>query len=155
MLKALRQGDTLVVWKLDRLGRDLHHLINVVHDLTQRGISLKVLTGHDASIDTTTPAGKLIFGVFVALCKFESDVITERTRAGLSSARAQGRKGGAPFKMTATKERLTMAVMGQPGTKVTDLCRELGVTRRTLYRHVGPDGAVRQYRQRLLDGKWT
>src|SRR5215218_3097734 len=63
-LKALRQGDVLVVWKLDRLGRDLRHLINTVHDLTQRGIGFKVLTGHGASIDTTTPAGKLVFGIF-------------------------------------------------------------------------------------------
>jgi DNA invertase Pin-like site-specific DNA recombinase len=151
-LKALRPGDTLVVWKLDRLGRDLRHLINTVHDLTQRGIGFKVLTGHGASIDTTTPAGKLIFGIFAALSEFERDLIAERTRAGLASARARGRKGGAPFKMTAAKVRLAMAAMGQPGTKVGDLCRELGVTRQTLYRHVGPDGSVRHHGRKLLDG---
>jgi DNA invertase Pin-like site-specific DNA recombinase len=66
-LKALREGDTLYIWKLDRLGRDLRHLINTVHDLTSRGIGLKVLTGHGASIDTTTPSGKLVFGIFAAL----------------------------------------------------------------------------------------
>ena len=142
-----------MVWKLDRLGRDLRHLINTVHDLTQQGIGFKVLTGHGVSIDTTTPAGKLIFGIFAALAEFERDLITERTRAGLVSARARGRKGGAPFKMTAAKVRLAMAAMGQPGTKVGDLCRELGITRQTLYRHVGPDGSVRQDGQRLLDGK--
>src|SRR5262249_60501933 len=65
-LKALREGDTLIVWKLDRLGRDLHHLVNTVHDLNQRGIGLKVLTGHGAAIDTTTPSGKLVFGIFAA-----------------------------------------------------------------------------------------
>jgi DNA invertase Pin-like site-specific DNA recombinase len=154
-LKALRPGGTLVVWKLDRLGRDLHHLINTVHDLTQLGIGFKVLTGHGASIDTTTPAGKLIFGIFAALSEFEHDLISERTRAGLASARARGRKGGAPFKMTAAKVRLAMAAMGQPETKVGDLCRELGVTRQTLYRHVGPDGSVRHHGQKLLGGKRT
>jgi len=153
MLKALRSGDTLVVWKLDRLGRDLRHLINTVHDLTQLEIGFKVLTGHGASIDTTTPAGKLIFGIFAALAEFERDLITERTRAGLASTRARGRTGGAPFKMTAAKVRLAMAAMGQPGTKVGELCRELGITRQTLYRHVGPDGSVRQDGQKLLDGK--
>jgi DNA invertase Pin-like site-specific DNA recombinase len=152
-LKALRPGDTLVVWKLDRLGRDLRHLINTVHDLTQLEIGFKLLTGHGASIDTTTSAGKLIFGIFAALAEFERDLITERTRAGLASARARGRKGGAPFKMTAAKVRLAMAAMGQPGTKVGELCRELGITRQTLYRHVGPDGAVRQHGLKLLEGK--
>ncbi|MGL5182494.1 MAG: recombinase family protein [Herbaspirillum huttiense] len=93
-LKALRPGDTLVVWKLDRLGRDLRHLINTVHDLTGRGIGLKVLTGHGAAIDTTTAAGKLVFGIFAALAEFERELIAERTIAGLASARARGRKGG-------------------------------------------------------------
>ncbi len=95
-LKALRDGDTLVVWKLDRLGRDLRHLINTVHDLTGRGIGLKVLTGHGAAIDTTTAAGKLVFGIFAALAEFERELIAERTVAGLASARARGRKGGRP-----------------------------------------------------------
>src|SRR5690625_6206365 len=90
-LKALRPGDTLVVWKLDRLGRDLRHLINTVHDLTGRGIGLKVLTGHGAAIDTTTAAGKLVFGIFAALAEFERELIAERRIAGLASARARGR----------------------------------------------------------------
>jgi DNA invertase Pin-like site-specific DNA recombinase len=153
LLKALRAGDTLVVWKLDRLGRDLRHLVNTVHDLTQRGIGFKVLTGHGASIDTTTPAGKLVFGIFAALAEFERELIAERTKAGLTSARARGRTGGPPFKMTAAKVRLAMAAMGQPGTKISDLCRELGVTRQTLYRHVGPDGALRHDGRQLLQGK--
>jgi DNA invertase Pin-like site-specific DNA recombinase len=153
LLKALRAGDTLVVWKLDRLGRDLRHLVNTVHDLTQRGIGFKVLTGHGASIDTTTPAGKLVFGIFAALAEFERELIAERTKAGLASARARGRMGGPPFKMTAAKVRLAMAAMGQPGTKISDLCRELGVTRQTLYRHVGPDGALRPDGRKLLQGK--
>lgn len=73
-LKALRDGDTLIIWKLDRLGRNLHHLVNTVHDLTARGIGLKVLTGHGAAIDTTTAAGKLVFGVFAALAEFEREI---------------------------------------------------------------------------------
>ena len=92
-LKALRRGDTLIVWKLDRLGRDLRHLINVLHDLSMRSIGFKVLTGHGASIDTTTSAGKLVFGIFASLAEFERDLISERTKAGLASARARGRKG--------------------------------------------------------------
>jgi DNA invertase Pin-like site-specific DNA recombinase len=88
-LKALREGDTLIVWKLDRLGRDLRHLINTVHDLTARSVGLKVLTGHGAAVDTTTAAGKLVFGIFAALAEFERELISERTVAGLASARAR------------------------------------------------------------------
>ena len=142
-LKALRDGDTLLVWKLDRLGRNLRHLVNTVHDLTARSVGLKVLTGQGAAIDTTTAAGKLVFGIFAALAEFERELISERTVAGLVSARARGRKGGRPFKMTAAKLRLAMAAMGQPETIVGDLCKELGVTRQTLYRHVSPKGELR------------
>ncbi|MET3172847.1 UNVERIFIED_ORG: DNA invertase Pin-like site-specific DNA recombinase [Arthrobacter sp. UYCu721] len=142
-LKALRHGDTLMVWKLDRLGRDLRHLVNIVHDLTERGIGLKVLTGQGAAIETTTASGKLVFGIFAALAEFERELISERTIAGLASARARGRKGGRPYKMTPAKVRLAKAAMGQPGTKVGDLCKELGITRQTLYRHVSPTGELR------------
>src|SRR6516165_6639457 len=105
-LKALREGDTLLVWKLDRLGRDLRHLVNTVHELTARGVGFKVLTGHGASIDTTSPSGKLIFGIFAALAEFERELIVERTKAGMAAARARGRNGGRPYKMTAAKLRL-------------------------------------------------
>ncbi|MBS0961478.1 recombinase family protein, partial [Acetobacter thailandicus] len=149
-LKALRPGDVLVVWKLDRLGRNLHHLINTVHDLTRRGIGLKVLSGHGATIDTTTPAGKLVFGIFAALAEFERELITERTIAGLASARARGRKGGRPFKMTPSKVRLALAAMGQAETKISDLCKELGITRQTLYRHVSPNGELRPDGKKIL-----
>lgn len=149
-LKALRRGDTLVVWKLDRLGRDLRNLVNTVHDLTVRDIGVKVLTGHGASIDTTTPAGKMVFGIFAALAEYERELTIERTVAGLSAARARGRVGGRPPKMTKAKLRLAMAAMSQPGTKVEELCRELGITRSTLYRHVGPDGTLRTEGKKLL-----
>lgn len=143
-LKALRKGDTLLVWKLDRLGRDLRHLVNTVHDLTDRGIGLKVLTGEGVAIDTTTASGKLVFGIFAALAEFERALISERTIAGLAAARARGRNGGRPFKMTAAKVRLAMAAMGQKETKVGDLCKELGVTWQTLYRHVSSSGELRR-----------
>ena len=150
-LKAIRAGDTLLVWKLDRLGRDLRHLVNIVHDLTERGIGLKVLTGQGAAIDTTTASGKLVFGIFAALAEYERELISERTTAGLAAARARGRKGGRPFKMTPAKVRLAAASMGQPGTNVSDLCKELGITRQTLYRHVSPTGELRDDGHTILD----
>lgn len=150
-LKALRPGDVLVVWKLDRLGRDLRHLVNLVQELGERGVGLKVLTGQGAAVDTTTPAGKLTFGIFAAIAEFERELIVERTRAGLAAARARGRHGGRPYKMTPAKLRLAMAAMADVETNVGELCRELGVTRQTLYRHVDPHGALRPDGARLLE----
>ncbi len=152
-VKALRPGDTLVVWKLDRLGRDLRHLVTLVDDLTKRGVGLKVLAGEGASIDTGTANGRLIFGIFAALAEFERELITERTRAGLAAARARGRHGGRPYKMTPAKLRLAQAAMGKPETVVADLCAELGITRQTLYRHVTPDGQIRPDGEKLLARK--
>ncbi|BCK77794.1 DNA resolvase [Acetobacter aceti NRIC 0242] len=152
-LKALRARDTLVVWKLDRLGRDLRHLVNLVDDLTKRSIGLKVLAGEGASIDTTTANGRLVFAIFAGLAEFERALIVERTKAGLEAARARGRNGGRPFKMTPAKLRLARAAMGQPETKVADLCTELGITRQTLYRFVGPKGELRADGEKLLTRK--
>ena len=141
ILKAARPGDIFLTWRIDRLGRDLRHLVNTVHDLEKRGVGFKVLTGAD--IDTTSPAGKMIFGIFSSLAAYEADQNRERTMAGLAAARARGRKGGRPFTMTPAKVRLAQASMGKPETKVSDLCKELGVTRQTLYRFVAPDGSLR------------
>ena len=152
-LKALRAGDTLVAWKLDRLGRDLRHLVNLVDELTKRGIGLRVLAGQGANIDTATANGRLVFGIFAALAEFERELIVERTMAGLQAARARGRNGGRPFKMTSAKLRLAQAAMGQPETKISELCAELGITRQTLYRHVDPKGALRPDGQKLLERK--
>ena len=149
-LKSLRSGDTLVVWKLDRLGRNLRHLVNTVYDLSSRQVGLKVLTGQGAQIDTTTPQGRLVFGIFAALAEFERDLISERTKAGLAAARARGRKGGANFKMTHAKLRLAIAAMKEKDTHVGELCKELGITRQTLYRHVSPSGELRDDGKRLL-----
>lgn len=149
-LKALRPNDMLVVWKLDRLGRNLKHLVNMVDNLNSHNIGLKVLTGQGAQIDTTTSQGKLVFGIFAALAEFERDLVVERTNAGLASARARGRKGGARYKMTPAKLRLAIASMGTTQTHVGDLCRELGITRQTLYRHVSPSGEIREDGKKLL-----
>jgi len=150
-LKALREGDVLVVWKLDRLGRDLRHLVNTVQDLADRGIGFKVLAGQGADIDTTTAGGKLIFGIFAALAEFERELIRERTRAGLAAARARGRIGGRKFALTKAQVRLAQAAMGKKETRVSDLCEELGVTRVTLYRYVGPEGELREHGRRALN----
>ncbi|HMB06334.1 MAG TPA: recombinase family protein [Isosphaeraceae bacterium] len=150
-LKSLRQGDVLVVWKLDRLGRSLRHLVNTAQDLAERGIGFKVLSGQGAEIDTTTAAGKLVFGIFAALAEFEHELIRERTRAGLLAARARGRKGGRKFALTKAQVRLAQAAMGKRNTVVNELCDELGITRTTLYRYVGPNGELRKSGKRVLD----
>jgi DNA invertase Pin-like site-specific DNA recombinase len=149
-LQALRPEDTLIVWKLDRLGRDLRHLVNIVHDLQNRDVSFKVLTGQGADIDTTTSNGRLVFGIFAALAEYERKLIGERTKAGLTAARARGRVGGRKNKMTLAKIRLAQAAMGKPETKVSELCQELGITRQTLYRHVGPEGQLRGDGEKVL-----
>ena len=149
-LKALRPGDVLVVWKLDRLGRNLKHLVNTVQELGDEGIGLKVLTGQGANIDTTTASGKLVFGIFAALAEFERELIRERTHAGLQAARSRGRKGGRRFAMTKSQVRLAQASMSKKDTHVGDLCRELGVARATLYRYVGPDGSLREHGKKIL-----
>jgi len=149
-LKALREGDTLVVWKLDRLGRDLRHLVNTVQDLSERGVGFKVLSGQGADIDTTTAAGKLVFGIFAALAEFERELIRERTIAGLKAARARGKKGGRKFQLTKGQVRLAQVSMKSRDTSVNDLCKELGVSRQTLYRYVGPEGELREYGKFVL-----
>ncbi len=149
-LKALREGDVLVVWKLDRLGRDLRHLVNTVQELAERDIGFKVLTGQGADIDTTTASGKLVFGIFAALAEFERELIRERTKAGLVAARARGRKGGRQFALSKSQVRLAQAAMGQPETQVGQLCKELQVTRTTLYRYVGPRGELREHGKQVL-----
>ena len=149
-LKALRTGDTLIVWKLDRLGRSLTHLVNLVDELQKRSVGLKVLTGQGANIDTTTASGKLVFGIFAALSEYERELISERTRAGLAAARARGRRGGRHHIMTPAKVHLAMAAMGKQDTVVNELCRELGITRQTLYRYVSPEGTMRADGKKLL-----
>lgn len=150
-LKALREGDVLVVWKLDRLGRNLSHLVKTVTRLSEQNIGLKVLTGQGANIDTTTPAGRLIFGIFASLADFESELIRERTNAGLIAARARGRNGGRKFQLTKSQVRMLQVVMQNRETSIVDLCQELNITRSTLYRHVSPTGEIRERGKKLLN----
>ena len=119
-LRALRKGDVLVVWKLDRLGRNLAHLVNTVLDLSARGVGLRVLAGHGAQIDTTTAAGRLVFGIFAALVEFERELIRERTVAGLKAARARGRKGGRKFALSKAQAARSAPSVGPPSaTRLT------------------------------------
>src|SRR5690606_24287740 len=148
--KSLRPGDVLVVCKLDRLGQSLVHLINTVKDLSDREVGLRVLTGKGAEIDTTTASGRMVFGIFATLAEFERDLIRERTMAGLAAARARGRKGGRKFALTKAQVRLAQAAMAQRDTSVSELCKELGIERVTLYRYVGPKGELRSYGKRVL-----
>ena len=150
-LKALRENDILVVYKFDRLGRNLKHLIQTVEDLTKRKIGFKVLSGQGVNIDTTTPAGKMIFSIFGALAEFERELIRERTIAGITAARARGRMGGRKFNLTKAQVRLAEASMKNRDTSVTELCKELKITRATLYKYISPTGELRDYAKRVLE----
>lgn len=149
-LKALQPGNTLVLWKLDRLGRDLKHLVETAESLRVRGIGLKVLSGAGAQIDTTTPNGRLAFGIFAAFAEFERDLIAERTQAGLAAARARGRMGGRPRKMDRAKLAMAMAAMNDPKANAAEVARTLGVTTTTLYTYVNGDGSPKAAAQALL-----
>ncbi len=130
-LSHLRAGDTLVVWRLDRLGRTLPHLIETVEDLKARGIGFKSLT---ESIDTTTSAGQLIFHLFGALAEFERNLIRERTQAGLAAARARGRVGGRRPLLDAKQIAQARTLYADPSNSIDDICRTLKVSRTTLWR---------------------
>jgi DNA invertase Pin-like site-specific DNA recombinase len=152
-VKALQPGNTLVVWKLDRLGRDLKHLVGLIDTLNQRQVGLKVLAGAGAQIDTTTANGRLVFGIFAALAEFEIELIRERTKAGLRAARARGRHGGRPRKMTATTLKMAMTAMTESGSQAKEVASRLGITTSTLYAYVNGDGSPKELGQRLLDNK--
>jgi DNA invertase Pin-like site-specific DNA recombinase len=133
VLDQLRPGDTLVVWKLDRLGRSLRHLVDTVTSLADRSVGLRSL---QEAIDTTTPGGKLVFHVFAALAEFERDLIRERTSAGLAAARVRGRHGGRPSVMTADKLRVARELYGSGQYTVAAIATTLGVSRASIYRHL-------------------
>ncbi len=133
-LKALRSGDTLVVWRLDRLGRSLPDLVGIVSSLEREGVAFESITER---IETTSAAGKLIFHVFAALAEFERNLIRERTRAGLAAARARGRKGGRKPALDDRQVREIRALLRDPEIQLTDVARRYGVSRTTLYRYVG------------------
>jgi DNA invertase Pin-like site-specific DNA recombinase len=150
-LKALQPTNTLVVWKLDRLGRDLRHLVNLVDDLRKKNIGFKVLTGHGAQIDTTTPNGRLVFGMFAALAEFERELIVERTRAGLAAARARGRQGGRPKKMDKHTLKMAMAAMSDVKAVASEIAERLGITTTTLYTYVNGDGSLKEAGSKIIN----
>jgi DNA invertase Pin-like site-specific DNA recombinase len=133
VLDQLRPGDTLVVWKLDRLGRSLRHLVDTVTALADRGVGFRSL---QEAIDTTTAGGKLVFHIFAALAEFERDLIRERTHAGLAAARARGRRGGRPSVMTPDKVVVAREMYESRRYTVAAIAKTLGVSRASIYRHL-------------------
>lgn len=136
LLEQLREGDTVVIWKLDRLGRSLKDLVALVTEIQAKGAGLQSLND---SIDTTTPQGKLTFHLFAALAEFEREIIRERTMAGLQAARARGRKGGRPKGLSRKAEHLAMIAekfYKEGELTVTEICQELSISRSTLYSYL-------------------
>lgn len=136
-LNYVREGDTLVVWRLDRLGRSLKHLIETITELNNRKIGFKSVTEH---IDTTTSGGKLVFHVFGALAEFERDIVRERTQAGLQAARARGRKGGRPKALTGKKITHLQELYNNKNNFISEICKTLNISRATLYRYIKTGG---------------
>ena len=128
----LREGDTLVVWKLDRLGRSVKHLVDMVGELQKQGVQFKSLTD---SIDTGTPSGRFFFHIMASLSEMERELIVERTRAGLDAARRAGRRGGRRIKMTASKLEAAKKLLAS-GNSIKDVAQHLGVSVPTLYRWI-------------------
>lgn len=146
-LDQLRAGDALVVWKLDRIGRSLGHVVELVGGLQAKGIGLKVLTG---GIDTTSVTGRLVFGIFATLAEFERDLIKERTLAGLAAARARGRTGGRPRLMTRAKLRTAMTMMADRNNIAGEVAEQLGISVSTLYAYVDGEGRAKPRARKLL-----
>ncbi len=132
-LSHLRKGDTLVVWRLDRLGRSLRHLIDTITELHDRGVGFKSL---QENIDTTTSGGKLVFHIFGALAEFEREIIKERTQAGLQAARSRGKVGGRPKALTPKEIQMLNNMSADKSLTVADICKTLGIGRSTFYRYV-------------------
>ncbi len=143
-LDSLQSGDVLVVWRLDRLGRSMRHLITLVEDLRSRDVGFRSL--NEGAIDTTSASGELIFKIFSALAQFERRLIQERTKAGLAAARARGRCGGRPrLESEQAKVRAAKKLSGDISITIDDICKTLGISRSTYYRYLAmrPDGAIK------------
>ena len=132
LLDALRAGDSLVVWRLDRLGRSLKHLVETVERLEALGVAFQSVT---EAIDTSTSGGKLVFHIFAALAEFERTLIRERTQAGLQAARARGRQGGRPKTLNPDQQRMAQTLRDDPTQTVDSICAALGLSRTTFYRY--------------------
>jgi DNA invertase Pin-like site-specific DNA recombinase len=136
IINQLRDGDVLIIWKLDRLGRSLKHLVELVHTLIQKNIGIRSLND---PIDTTTPQGRLIFNIFASLAEFERDIICERTQAGLSAARARGRLGGRPRGLPKKAEATACAaetLYREGKLSVIQIAKKLSISKRTLYKYL-------------------
>ncbi|MCP3942906.1 MAG: recombinase family protein [Desulfobacteraceae bacterium] len=138
-LQTLKKGDTLVVWRLDRLGRSMTHLVSIINNLKLKSIGFKSL--HDGVIDTTSASGELVFNIFAALAQFERELIRERTCSGLSAARSRGIVGGRkPILPDNPKVRMAKKLHADRSMKINDICKTLNIYRATLYRYVSlPD----------------
>ena len=132
-MNYLRKGDTLVVWRLDRLGRSMKHLIELITQLEEKGIGFRSLT---EAMDTTTSGGKLIFHIFGALAEFERNLIQERTQAGLAAARARGRKGGRPYALEESKRKMAIELYNSKEHSVDEICQTMEISRQTLYNYL-------------------
>ncbi|PIX18279.1 MAG: resolvase [Deltaproteobacteria bacterium CG_4_8_14_3_um_filter_51_11] len=148
LLSRLRTGDILVVWKLDRLGRNLKHLVELTNELLERRVDLISLND---PIDTTTPQGRLVFNLFASLAEFERDLIRERTRAGLQAARARGRKGGRPFGLPPKAKATAIAVetlYNEGKMSIQAICDQLGISKPTLYAYLRHRGGKPKFEQK-------
>jgi DNA invertase Pin-like site-specific DNA recombinase len=143
-LAFARSGDTLVVWRLDRLGRSLTDLVHTVENLQKRGVGFRSL---QESIDTTSSVGKFQFHVFSALAEFERNLIRDRTMAGLRAARARGRRGGRKHVLTPEQVNMAARLIKSKEVPVSEICKILKVSRPTLYRYVSPAGDIRNDRR--------
>ena len=136
----MREGDVIVIWKLERLGRSLRHLVSLVHELMERGVALKSLND---PIDTTSSHGRLIFNIFASLAEFERDLIRERTQAGLQAARARGRKGGRPKGLSEEARKKAVAaetIYSEGELSVNEIARNLDISKSTLYKYLRHQG---------------
>jgi len=134
-LSALSEGDTLVVWRLDRLGRSLQHLVTLINALKERNVKFKSL--QDGAIDTTTASGELVFNIFASMAQFERALVQERTQAGLAAARARGKVGGRkPISANDPKVKAARVMHAAPDHSIQDICKTLGISKATLYRYL-------------------
>jgi DNA invertase Pin-like site-specific DNA recombinase len=150
LINQLRKGDIVIVWKLDRLGRTTLELIKLINEFNEKGIKFKSL--NDSLIDTTTPNGKLVFSIFSALAEHEREIIRERTRAGLKSARAKGRKGGRPKGLSEDAKNKAAAALTlyNKGKSIKEILKGLNISRATLYRYLRYEGLEFDYNNKNL-----
>ncbi len=147
-MNYLREGDTLVVWRLDQQGRSMKHLMELITQLEEKGIGFRSLT---EAMDTTTSGGKLIFHIFGALAEFERNLIRERTQAGLEAARARGRKGGRPLSLDAKKAELAVKLYQEKEHSIKEICQIMRISKPTLYSYLRKAAEVAQVPASIAD----